>query len=102
MILDAPSRRLALLGMLAAGGALALPRVARSAPAGRIVSLGGAATEILYALGCGDRIVAVDVTSRYPAATREKPNVGYYRSLSAEGVLALNPDLIVATDGAEG
>ncbi|QZN98672.1 heme/hemin ABC transporter substrate-binding protein [Chenggangzhangella methanolivorans] len=64
------------------------------------MSLGGAATEILYALGAGDRIAAVDVSSRFPSAARAKPNVGYYRSLSAEGVLALGPDLVVATDGA--
>lgn len=101
MISQIVSRRAALVGGAAAVGALGFSRSAWSAaPGARIVALGGAATEILYALGCGDRVVAVDVTSRYPAATRGKPNVGYYRSLSAEGVLALNPDLIVATDGA--
>lgn len=94
------SRRRVLSGFAAVAAGLALPSGVRAASAGRIVSLGGAATEILYALGCGDRVVAVDVTSRYPAAAAQKPDVGYYRSLSAEGVLALGPDLVVATDGA--
>lgn len=94
------SRRRVLGGLGAASAVFALPRGARAASAARIVSLGGAATEILYALGCGDQVVGVDVTSRYPAAAAQKPNVGYYRSLSAEGVLALAPDIVIATDGA--
>jgi iron complex transport system substrate-binding protein len=67
----------------------------------RIVSVGGAVTEILYALGLADRVVAVDTTSLYPArALKEKPNVGYMRALSAEGVLGLNPSLVLAIEGA--
>jgi len=67
----------------------------------RIVSIGGAITEILYALGLQDRIVGVDTTSLYPPkALGEKPNVGYMRQLSAEGVLGLNPQLILAIEGA--
>jgi iron complex transport system substrate-binding protein len=66
----------------------------------RIVSIGGAITEILYALGLEDRIVGIDTTSLYPPkALSEKPNVGYMRQLSAEGVLGLNPQLILAIDG---
>ena len=61
----------------------------------RILSLGPDVTEILYALGAGDRVVGVDRGSRYPEATLAKPNVGYRRSLSAEGVLAL--DLILSS-----
>src|SRR6266508_2199749 len=58
--------------------------------AGRIVSVGGSVTEILYALGLEQRVVAVDTTSIYPQrAAAEKPNVGYMRQLSAEGVLGL-------------
>lgn len=67
----------------------------------RIVSVGGAVTEILYALGADDRIVAVDTTSIYPPkAMTDKPNVGYMRQLSAEGVLGLNPQLVLAITGA--
>jgi iron complex transport system substrate-binding protein len=66
----------------------------------RIVSIGGAVTEILYGLGLEDRIVGVDTTSVYPAAAlRDKPNVGYMRQLSAEGVLGLNPSLVFAMQG---
>src|SRR4051812_14302419 len=66
----------------------------------RIVSIGGAITEILYALGLEDRIAGVDTTSVYPAAAmRDKPNVGYMRQLSAEGILGLNPLLIFAMQG---
>jgi heme transport system substrate-binding protein len=66
----------------------------------RIVSIGGATTEILYALGAEQRIVAIDSTSLYPArASKEKPNVGYMRALSPEGVLGLNPSLILASEG---
>ena len=67
----------------------------------RIVSIGGAITEILYALGLDHRVVAIDSTSFYPPqALREKPNVGYMRALSPEGVLGLNPSLILATEDA--
>ena len=66
----------------------------------RIVSIGGAITEILYALGFEDRVAGVDSTSLYPAqALREKANVGYMRQLSAEGVLGLNPSLVLAMQG---
>jgi iron complex transport system substrate-binding protein len=66
----------------------------------RIVSIGGSITEILYALGLQQNIVAVDTTSLYPpAALQEKPNVGYMRQLSAEGVLSLSPTLVLALQG---
>lgn len=66
-----------------------------------IISIGGDVTEIVYALGLGDRIAAVDTTSLYPAAAlREKRNVGYMRALSAEGVLSIPAKLILASDGA--
>lgn len=67
----------------------------------RILSIGGDVTEILYSLGVGDKIVAVDSTSQFPAeALRDKKNVGYMRALSAEGVLSASPSLIVASRGA--
>jgi iron complex transport system substrate-binding protein len=70
-------------------------------PARRIVSLGGAATEILYRLGRADEIVGVDSTSLYPEeALKTKKNVGYVRQLGAEGILSLNPTLVIASEGA--
>ncbi|MFN4087853.1 MAG: hemin ABC transporter substrate-binding protein, partial [Alphaproteobacteria bacterium] len=65
----------------------------------RVVSIGGAVTEIAYALGQQDRLVAVDATSFYPPAATAKPNVGYMRALSAEGILAMRPDLSLAVEG---
>lgn len=65
----------------------------------RVVVAGGALTEIVYALGAQDRVVANDLTSLYPAAAATLPKIGYLRTLSAEGVLSLHPDLLLA--GAE-
>ena len=65
----------------------------------RIVSVGGAVTEILYAIGLEDRVVAVDTTSLFPERVRDKPKVGYMRQLSPEGVLGLAPTLILASEG---
>ncbi len=66
----------------------------------RVVSLGGPLTEIIYALGAADRLVGADSSSLYPPAATKLPQVGYYRAFSVEGVAALNPDLILATDQA--
>jgi iron complex transport system substrate-binding protein len=72
----------------------------RNAQARRVVAVGGAITEIVYALRLQDRLVGIDTTSLYPPeALQQKPNVGYMRQLSAEGVLGLNPELILATEG---
>jgi len=69
--------------------------------ASRIVSIGGAVTEILYAIGRERQIVGVDATSLYPTrALREKPDIGYMRQLSPEGVLSLKPSVILAIEGA--
>lgn len=65
----------------------------------RIVTIGAAVTEVVFALGHGDEVVAVDITSTFPPAVSGKPSVGYMRALSAEGVLSLAPTLIVATEG---
>lgn len=64
----------------------------------RIVSIGGAATEIVFALGAGDQVVAVDLSSTYPEQVRQLPQVGYIRQISPEGVLSLQPDLVVTTE----
>ena len=73
----------------------------RAAHAGRrIISIGGAVTEIAYALGAGQEIIAVDTSSVFPAEVHALPKVGYQRTLSAEGILALSPDLILAAEEA--
>jgi iron complex transport system substrate-binding protein len=65
----------------------------------RIVSIGGTITEILYDLGAQDRIVARDSTSSFPQEAMSKPDVGYMRALSAEGILGQKPDLILMEEG---
>lgn len=74
---------------------LSVPAV-QAAPE-RIVSADGALTEIVYALGEEQRLVGVDTTSSYPAAAAKLPQIGYKRAISAEGVLSLSPDVIIAT-----
>jgi iron complex transport system substrate-binding protein len=65
----------------------------------RIVSAGGSITEILYALGMENSIVATDTSSNYPANTDALPKVGYYRQLNTEGVLKLKPSHVFAING---
>lgn len=79
--------------------ALALPLAAVAAE--RIVSIGGDVTEIAFALGAGNEVVARDSTSLHPAAVQKLPDVGYMRQLNAEGILALKPTLILTTELAE-
>lgn len=64
----------------------------------RIITLSGGVTETVHALGLGDRIVGVDSGSRYPEAATKVAQLGYHRQLSAEGVLSLTPDLVIATE----
>lgn len=67
----------------------------------RIVAAGGVVTEILYALGVEERLVGVDSTSLEPPRARQTlPDIGYVRALSAEGVLSLAPDRVIAVEAA--
>jgi iron complex transport system substrate-binding protein len=66
----------------------------------RIVTIGGAVTEVVYDLGMGDQIIAVDESSIYPQAATTLPQVGYLRFLSAEPILAYNPSVIITTEDA--
>ena len=63
----------------------------------RIITLGGSATEIVFALGMGDSVIGSERSSTYPKAVAKLPSVGYVRAISAEGVLALEPSMIIAT-----
>ncbi len=72
----------------------------RAEPPERVISVGGAITEIVYALGADDRLVAVDSTSTHPAAADDLPDVGYMRRLAAEPILALDPDLMILVEDA--
>ncbi|HEY3301887.1 MAG TPA: ABC transporter substrate-binding protein [Methylophilaceae bacterium] len=66
----------------------------------RLVTIGGAVTEIVFALGKQSEIVATDITSYYPEATQSIPKIGYMRTLSAEGLLSTKPTLVIAEAGA--
>jgi iron complex transport system substrate-binding protein len=90
------SRSLAALGLFLSASGAAL---AQDAPQ-RIVAIGGSVTEIVYALGQEDRLIARDTTSIFPEAALALPDVGYIRALSPEGVLSVDPDLILTLEGA--
>ncbi len=66
----------------------------------RIITLGGALTETVDALGYGANIVAVDVTSTYPSYINKLPKVSKDRAISAEGLISFTPDLILAPENA--
>ena len=72
----------------------------RAAVRKRLVCVGGALTEIVYALGLEEHLIAIDTTSTYPVATKKLPNVGYARTLSLEGVLSMRPQLLLVTEDA--
>lgn len=67
----------------------------------RLVTLGGDVTEIVYALHAEESLVARDSTSSWPPAAQKLPDVGYLRQLNAEGILALRPQLVLASAQAQ-
>lgn len=78
------------------GAVLGATLPAPAADTARTVVAGGSVTEIVYAIGAGEHLVAVDSTSQYPPAAAEVPNLGYLRQLSAEPILAMDPTLLLA------
>lgn len=73
---------------------LALPSLA----AERVISIGGDVTQIVYALGAQQALVARDSTSQHPALANRLPDIGYMRQLNAEGILALKPTLVLSSE----
>ena len=65
----------------------------------RLVVLNGDMTEMIFALGLGENIVAVDVSATYPPQVRELPSVGYQLAVSAEAILSFQPTLVVGRLG---
>lgn len=61
----------------------------------KIVTVGGAITEIVYALGAGEKLVGTDTSSVFPEAATKLPQVGYQRTISAEGVISMKPSLVL-------
>jgi iron complex transport system substrate-binding protein len=66
-----------------------------AAPPQRIVSTAPSITELLYALGLGDRVVGVTRFCRYPPEAQLKPKIGDYTSPNLEAIAALRPDLVI-------
>lgn len=64
----------------------------------RWVSAGGSLSEWIVALGGEGRLVGVDSTSLYPHSLQTLPSIGYQRALSAEGILALQADILVGSE----
>jgi ABC-type hemin transport system substrate-binding protein len=95
--LPARSHLVGLLALLAACGGRGSDASARSAstPARRIVSLSPASTELLFALGAGDRVVGRTTWCDYPPEARRVPSVGDGLNPNLEAILALRPDLVV-------
>lgn len=63
----------------------------------RLVTVGSAITETVFALGAASEVVGVDTSSLYPEAATKLPQVGYQRTIAAEGVLSLEPSLVLAS-----
>ena len=84
---------------LMAGLLLACPARAQSLTR-RIVVAGADVTEIVFALDAQDHLVGVDQTSTWPPQAQDLPRIGYVRCLSAEGILSLDPDLLIAAHDA--
>ena len=76
-------------------GLLALACAFSAQAAERIVVAGGSLTELIYAIGAGNRVVGVDETTSYPPETQALPHIGYWKQLSSEGILSLRPDSFI-------
>jgi iron complex transport system substrate-binding protein len=61
----------------------------------RIVCVSKHLTEMAFALGEGKTLVGVDLSSTYPDSAKQIKTVGYHRALSPEGIIAMNPDLVI-------
>src|ERR1043166_9023923 len=61
----------------------------------RIVCISKQLTEMVFALGEGHNLVAVDLSSTYPDSAKLLKTVGYHRALSPESIIAMDPDLVI-------
>ncbi len=94
--------RIVSFGLVAAAGACTspgAPTIKADKIPQRIVSLTPALTEILFAVGAGDRVVGVTQYCDFPKEAQTRPKVGGYVNPSVEAVLALKPDLVVVSPG---
>lgn len=75
-----------------AGQRVLVPQLPR-----RIIALAPSITEMIYTLGCEDRLIGVAQQSNYPAAAKSLPTVGSFVRPDIEKIVALRPDLCIAT-----
>jgi iron complex transport system substrate-binding protein len=66
----------------------------------RIIPLSGDIAEIVWDLGLGENIVAVDISATHPPVLLELPKIGYERVLNAEGILAMEPTVVIGKTAA--
>jgi iron complex transport system substrate-binding protein len=66
----------------------------------RIIPLNGEVAEIVWALGLGENVVGTDTSATYPPEAVALQSIGYQRTLSAEGIISLNPSVIIGTETA--
>ena len=74
-------------------------QVTLTSPAKRVVSLAPANTEMAFAIGAGDKLVAGTSYDDYPAAAKKLPKVGGFSTPSIEKIVSFQPDLVLATGG---
>jgi iron complex transport system substrate-binding protein len=67
----------------------------------RIVPVDGDLTEVVFALGLGENVVAADLSATYPPEVDSVPKIGYQRALSTEPIAAMEPTVVLATDLAQ-
>lgn len=81
-------------------GAFSAPLEETQTASPRIVTAGGSITEIVFALGRGDWVIATDSTSMFPQQAASLTKLGYFRQLSTEGVLAQQPTMLLGAEAA--
>jgi iron complex transport system substrate-binding protein len=65
----------------------------------RIIPLNGDLAEIVWALGLGDNVVAVDLSATYPEEAKSKPSIGYQLQLNSEAILSYEPTVVLGNIG---
>ena len=65
------------------------------AEAHRVISIIPATTEMLFAMGAGDRVIAIGSYDRYPPDAQKLPRVGALIDPNVEQILQMRPDLVV-------
>lgn len=73
-----------------------VPAVLLAAGPARIISTSPSITEMLYAMGLGDRVAGVTTFCHHPSEAARKPKIGNYLQPSMEAIAALRPDLVIA------